>query len=495
MTAHAQTRDNRWLRYGVIVALVAALIGGIYLVWPGRSGHKLIGYFTSAVGIYPGDEVRVVGVPVGKIASISPQPKAVKVTMEMQDGVKVPADAHAVIMAPNIVAARFIQLTPPYTGGPVMPDGGTIDLDRTGVPVEWDEVKSELTKLSQQLGPQQGEMHGPLSRFVNQAADTFDGNGDSFRQALRELSQTAGRLGDSRTDLFGTIKNLQILINALSNSNEQIVQFSGHLASVSQVLADSSTDLDVTLGTLNQALSDIRGFLQQNNDALIGQINRLTDFTKILSDQHDDIEQLLHVTPNGLANFYNIYDPAQGTATGLLSLPNFANPVQFICGGNFDVGATPEYFKRAEICRERMAPVLRRIAMNYPPILFHPINSITAYKGQIIYDTPATQAKSETYIPYLQWIPSQGRTPPRVGAGGDISSLMLPPNPVPGPPPPAQPFTLGPVVPPDLPNAQGPPPAPVPAGPAPGPAPAGPAPEPGQFPAEAGGPPPPGGGG
>lgn len=487
MSSHAATRDNRFLRYGVIAALVVALIGGIYVAWPGKSGHKVVGYFTTAVGIYPGDDVRIIGVPVGKIASIEPQAKAVKITMTVQDGVKIPAEAHAIIMAPNIVSARFIQLAPAYTGGPAMPDGGAINLDHTGVPVEWDEVKSELSKLSQQLGPQQGDLQGPLSRFVNQAADTFDGNGDSFRAALRELSQTAGRFGDSRTDLFGTVKNLQVLINALSNSNEQIVQFSGHLASVSQVLADSSTDLDVTLGTLNQALSDIRGFLQQNNDALIGQINKLTDFTKILSDQHDDIEQLLHITPNGLANFYNIYDPAQGALTGLLSLPNFANPVQFICGGNFDVGSTPDYFKRSEICRERMAPVLRRISMNYPPVLFHPINSITAYKGQVIYDTPATQAKSQTYLPYLQWIPSQGRTPPRFGAGGDISSLMLPPNPAPGPPPPAQPFTLGPVVPPDMPA--GPPPGPAPGGPAPGPV-------NGQFPAEAGPPPPaPGGGG
>ena len=95
---------------------------------------------------------------------------------------------------------------------------------------------------------------------MDQAADTFDGNGDSFRAALRELSQTAGRLGgDSRTDLFTTVKNLQVLVNALSSSNEQIVQFSDHVASVSQVLAQSSTGLDQTLGTLNQALSDVRG--------------------------------------------------------------------------------------------------------------------------------------------------------------------------------------------------------------------------------------------
>ena len=62
--------------------------------------------------------------------------------------------------------------------------------------------------------------------------------------------------------------------------------------------------------------------------------------------------------------------------------------MQFICGGTFDVGASPDNFKRAEICRQRMGPVFKRIAMNYPPFLFHPINSITAYKGQIIYDSP-----------------------------------------------------------------------------------------------------------
>ena len=260
-------------------------------------------------------------------------------------------------------------------------------------------------------------MQGPLSEFVNQAADTFDGNGDSFRNALRELSQTAGRLGDSRTDLFGTVRNLQVLVNALSNSNEQIVQFSNHVASVSQVLADSSKDLDVTLGTLNQALGDVKGFLNKNNEALIGQVGKLADFTKILTDHSDDIEQILHITPNGLANFYNIYNPAQGTVGGLLSLPNFANPVQFICGGTFDIGANPDNYKRAEICRQRMGPVFKRIAMNYPPLLFHPINSITAYKGQIIYDTPETEAKAQTPVPYLQWQPAPGRDAPDAEPG------------------------------------------------------------------------------
>ncbi|BDB45204.1 virulence factor Mce family protein [Mycobacterium kiyosense] len=422
---------SKGLRTITIVALVAALVGGAYVLFSaGGGGRKVTAYFTSAVGLYPGDQVRVLGVPVGKIESIEPQDKRVVIVMKVSDDVKIPRDAKAVIISPNLVAARFIQLTPAYTGGAVLPEGAVIDLTRTGVPVEWDEVKEALTQLSVSLSPAAGEMQGPLGAAINQAANTLDGNGQSFHSALTELAQVAGRLGDSRSDIFSTVKNLQVLVDALSQSNEQIVQFAGHVASVSQVLADSSRDLDQTLGTLNQALSDVRGFLQENNSNLIETVNQLKDFTQTLSDQSDNIEQVLHVAGPGISNFYNIYDPAQGTLNGLLSLPNFLNPVQFICGGSFDTAggpSAPDYYRRAEICRERLGPVLRRLTVNYPPIMFHPINTITAYKGQIIYDTPATQAKAETPVPELTWIPAPGSGRPAPSNVTDLQSLLNPP--------------------------------------------------------------------
>ncbi|EUA37103.1 mce related family protein [Mycobacterium avium subsp. avium 2285 (R)] len=430
---------SRGLRYTTIIALVAVLVGGVYVLTSQAKTRKIVGYFTSAVGLYPGDQVRVLGVPVGTIDTIDPRPTDVKITMSVSQDVKVPKDAKAIIMSPNLVAARFIQLTPAYTGGPVLADGASIGLDRTAVPVEWDEVKQSLTQLAVQLGPTAGSMQGPLGAAINQAADTFDGKGESFHSALRELSQAAGRLGDSRGDIFGTVKNLQILVNALSSSNEQIVQFAGNVASVSQVLADSSRHLDTTLGTLNKALSDIRGFLHENNSTIVDTVNNLNDFAKTLSDQSDNIEQVLHVAGPGIANFYNIYDPAQGTLNGLLSIPEFANPVQFICGGSFETAGgprAPDYYKRAELCRERLGPVLRRLTVNYPPLMFHPLNTITAYKGQIIYDTPETQAKSATPVPQLTWIPAKGaQTPPAVQNPADLQALLVPTAPQSGPAP------------------------------------------------------------
>lgn len=435
---HSEVRPKRtrWPRVALGVALVVLLVASVQMVWPRTGKRTVTGIFASAVGLYPGDEVQVSGVPVGTVDSIEPGPDNVKITMSVDAGLPLPAGVQAILMAPNLVSARFIQFTPAYTGGATLPDGATLRPDRTAVPIEWDEVKEQLNKLSMQLGPHAGSTRGPITALVNQAAETFDGSGDSFRQTVRQLSQTAARLADSRQDMFATVQNLQILVSSLSASTEQIVQFSTHVASVSQALADSSDHLDATLATLNTALVDVKGFLRNNNDTLIGTVQKLADFTQIFTDESRDVEQVLHVAPTGLVNFYNIYSPAQGSVAGLVSLPEFANPVEFICGGSLETGGTPEYFRRGELCKERMAPVLKRLTANYPPFLFHPINSITAYKGQIIYDTPQTQARAQTPVNKLQWQPLPGVTPPKIPEDTDLSSLLLPPPPQ-SPPAPA----------------------------------------------------------
>jgi phospholipid/cholesterol/gamma-HCH transport system substrate-binding protein len=63
-------RLSRIVLAGVLVAL---LVAGVYVVLPAQRGYRITGYFASAVGLYPGDDVRVVGVPVGRVESIEPR--------------------------------------------------------------------------------------------------------------------------------------------------------------------------------------------------------------------------------------------------------------------------------------------------------------------------------------------------------------------------------------------------------------------------------------
>ena len=132
---------TRAARNMLAVALVVILAGGAIVVFGNTeriNRTHVVAYFDNANGIYPGDDVNIVGVPVGRIESIEPQPERVKISFWYDSKYKVPADAKAAILSPTLVTARAIQLTPPYTGGPVMGDDTVIPQDRTAVPVEWE---------------------------------------------------------------------------------------------------------------------------------------------------------------------------------------------------------------------------------------------------------------------------------------------------------------------------------------------------------------------
>ncbi|MFC4124456.1 MCE family protein [Nocardia rhizosphaerae] len=398
MNVTEQVRElPRWTIAGALVVIAALVAVGVYLV-TGAGKNTVTASFTSTTGLYAGDEVRVLGVTVGSIDSIEPGEGQVRVRMSIDSGVDLPADARAVIIAPSLVSARFVQLAPAYTGGPKLTDGALIPLERTAVPVEWDEIKSELTKLSAALGPVGDDEQGSFGRFVNTAADNLDGNGQKFRDTLRELSATLTTLSDGRTDLFGTIRNLQKFVEVLSASNEQIVQFSGRLASVSSVLAGASEDLGNGLDSLDIALADVQRFLDGTGGELTEGVERLADVTQTLVDKRPEIERVLHGAPTAMVNFYQIYKPAQGTLSGAVSLNNTANPLSFLCG-SIRALEMNESDKSADLCAEFLAPVISSLAMNYAPIMVNPASSVTAFPDQLVYSDPSLAGRVQQNPP------------------------------------------------------------------------------------------------
>lgn len=373
---------------GVAALLLVVAVGvGGYVGYVEATTKTVLAQFSSTTGLYAGDDVRVLGVDVGTVTKIDPRGDEATVTMRVDSDTEIPADATAVVIAQSLVSSRFVQLTPVYSGGPELADGSVIPLERTAVPVEWDEIKAELTKLSTALGPDGVDEQGPAGRFIDTAADNLDGNGDSLRAALTELSETMRVLSDGRTDLFSTIRNLQVFVTALSNSNEQIVQFGGRLASVSQMLADSSDELGTAMTDLNVAVGEVQRFVTDNQAGLVEGVARLADATAVLTTKRPEIERILHAGPNALANFNNIYQPAQGTLTGAIAANNFGNPINFICGAVAGVeNATSE--RSADLCKQYLGPVLSSLVFNYPALLANPIMGVDAYPDQIVYTEP-----------------------------------------------------------------------------------------------------------
>ncbi|MFI1914351.1 MCE family protein [Nocardia sp. NPDC020380] len=397
----------------VVVALVGWLVYGLVA----DIGKKHItAYFPSTTGLYVGDDVRVLGVKVGRIDSIVPGKDQSTVKLTVDRDVDVPADAKAVIISPSLVSARFIQLAPAYTGGPKMADKASIPVQRTAIPVEWDDIKAELTKLSKALGPVGDDKQGSFGRAINTAETNLgNGNAQSFRDTLKELSSTLNTLSDGRTDLFGTIRNLQQFVDVLSKSNDQIVQFEGRLASVSSVLSGVSGDLGAGLDNLDGAVADVKRFLDERGGALTESVQRLADATQVLADKKPELERIMHSAPIALTNFYQLYKPAQGTLTGDLAVPNFGNPFAFLCGAVEAVQSNDSQHS-ADLCKQYVAPIVQSLMMNYPPLLANPATLQNAFPNQLTYSPPSLAGQVPANAPD----PAESTTP------RSLTDLMLP---------------------------------------------------------------------
>ena len=320
---------NRLTAVAAVVLAGLLVAGAAFVVRQIFFGPKTItAYFTSATAIYPGDQVRVSGVKVGTIKSIEPQGTQAKMTLHVDHDVPIPAEAKAVIVTQNLIAARYVELTPAYrTSGPAMADGAVIPVQRTAIPVEWDEVKSQLMRLATDLGPNAKVSTPAISRFIDSAADALDGgNGDKLRQTIAQLSGVARTIANGSGNIVDIIKNLQTFVTALRDSNIQMVQFNNRLATLTSVVNDSKSDLDAALTDLSTAVGEVQRFIAGTRDEASEQIDRLGKAIQPLVDQHMALENILHGAPNALSNFFNDYNADTGTIVGGFGIMNFANP-------------------------------------------------------------------------------------------------------------------------------------------------------------------------
>lgn len=382
---------NRMVPVIAIALLVLTVAAGAFIAHQRIFRPTVISaIFATATSIYPGDEVRISGVKVGTISSLQPDGAQVKMTLKVDHSVSVPADARAVLVAQNLVSARFVQLTPAYRSGPRMADGAVIPLTRTAVPVEWDEVKRQLTRLATDLGPNgdaSGSSASSAGRFIESAANAMDGNGEKLRQTLAQLSGVSRILADGGGNLVDIVKNLQTFVAVLHDSNEQIVQFQDRFATLTSALSGGRSDLDAALTNLTEAVGEVTRFVHGTRDGTSEQVLRLANVTQNLVDHRMDLEQVLHIAPTAIANSYNMFDPRTGAAGGVFVLNNFANPTLFICGmiGAIENVTAPETGK---LCAQYLGPGLNRLNFNYLPFPFNPLLTAAPSPGKIIYSEP-----------------------------------------------------------------------------------------------------------
>jgi phospholipid/cholesterol/gamma-HCH transport system substrate-binding protein len=424
--------NRRHVRTGLVTILTASLIAGVAVVAglsTANARTKVTAYFDNSNGIFPGDDVVMLGVRIGQVDTIEPQPEHAKVTFWFDRKYTVPAEANAVILSPQLITSRAIALTPAYTGGAAMTDGAVIPQNRTAVPVEWDDFRVQLEKLSSSLQPGPDGV-SPLGAFINTAADNLRGRGENIRESILELSRAISALGDHSTDIVSTVRNLATLVSGLQSSTGLMKDLNRNLAGATALLADQPDQIGAAVDGLNAATRDVAAFVAEHREAVGNSSEKLGSIAQALVDSTADIKQVLHLTPTTFQNLMNIYEPTHSALTGALAVNNFANPIQFLCGA-IQAASRLGAEQAAKLCVQYLAPIVKNRQYNFPPIGLNPFVNAAARPNELTYSEDWMRPDHRAEPP-LAAQPSLAAQPPANVETPPLPAESAAPNPADG---------------------------------------------------------------
>lgn len=199
--------------------------------------------FQDAAGLKSGDDVRVEGINVGSVDSVSVQGAHVHVAFTVQSDLKLGDTSSATIEVATVLGNEFLQVESSGTG--TMREGATIPVNRTTVPYS---------------------LLGALDAFGSFSQQT---NLPKLRQSLKTLAQTISGISP---------KDAKAALDGLANVSRTLAS---KQAEVSQVL----TTADAIVGTLNK-----------NSGALVALLGQGDEFLRLVKSRQEVISQLLRDT-------------------------------------------------------------------------------------------------------------------------------------------------------------------------------------------------------
>ena len=281
--------------FGIFVLLWASFSGGTSIFSTKKTLHTMV---TTAVGLMPGAPVRLSGVEVGKVTSVTLVGKStteqVDVQMTIEEGAwaLIKNDSKATLGTIGMLGDKYIEITPGTPGLPNLSEGDYIPGQSTG----------DLLTLMDEVPEIMGNIRD-LSRALAKLARHLDGSEGTLGKLLYSDSLYNLMLGagEQASDIASTLKkDLPQLSSNLRETLERI-----------NALADAMQDTSGTLGmvlssrTLYDRIDHISANLASLTDSLRagkGTAGALLSDETMYADLHKTILDLQNLLTDMRAN-------------------------------------------------------------------------------------------------------------------------------------------------------------------------------------------------
>ncbi|HEY0450254.1 MCE family protein [Actinophytocola sp.] len=284
----------------VVVLLLVAGCGsggfsGVYqLPLPGGADlgdhpYRVVAHFGDVLDLVPQAGVKVNDVAVGRVEKIelAKDNTTAVVTMLVNDGVRLPADAGAELRQSSLLGEKFVELHPGPSPSGRLADGAVIPLDRTGRNPEIEEVLGALSLLLNGGGV------GQLRTIVTEVNAALSGNEPEIRAALANIDTVVGVLDEEKGNIVRAIDALDRLSTNLARQTDDLALALDQLGPGLRVVNEQRNSLVTMLGALERLSTVAVDTVDRSRDDLVADLRLLSPILHNLADAGADLPNSL----------------------------------------------------------------------------------------------------------------------------------------------------------------------------------------------------------
>jgi phospholipid/cholesterol/gamma-HCH transport system substrate-binding protein len=225
--------------FGLLLYLWVAFGGGFPLKPEGYRFHVRFG---EATQLAQQADVRISGVPVGKVVKLELGPgQTTEATIQLDERyAPIPRDSRAILRSKTLLGETFVELTPGHKQDGLLPEGGVLPDAQVSKTVELDEIFRSLDSrtrdafgvwmqsLAQGIDGRGADLNAALGNLAPFAEDTntllvqLDRQEEALQQLIRNTGTVFNAFSARRDQLTGLIRNSNTVFSTIADRNQQL---------------------------------------------------------------------------------------------------------------------------------------------------------------------------------------------------------------------------------------------------------------------------------
>ncbi|RYJ01319.1 MAG: MCE family protein, partial [Actinomycetales bacterium] len=303
------------LTVAVLVSTAALAVGSLAgcstsaqdLPLPGSrvqgDAYRLTAEFTDALNLADGAAVKMNGVPIGRVRSITVKDFTARVQMDIERARRLPVGSTARLRSTTPLGELFVQVDAPdesSTTSAALSDGDVLGRDRTSVAPTIEDTMSAASMLVN------GGGLGQIETIVEEANAVLGGREGTARDALRRLAATAKSLNDSDDDISAALDALARVSKVLDRRKDVVVAALRDVRPAAKVLRENTDELAALLKGIDSLGTTVVDVVERSGDDLRSMLSQ----TGPIFEELNTVEKELRPGLQTVIGFAKLIDEA-----------------------------------------------------------------------------------------------------------------------------------------------------------------------------------------